>query len=294
MTQPHNFKYLTHNAENVSWGMFLTVAGSADVEPDTDYPPAGHPNGYHFNWQNGRVLQEYQINYITRGEGVMETSEGSFPIKEGSLILIRPNVWHRYKPLRRTGWTEHYVGFMGTSADRMFNASPILSDTPVIHLGYHENLLHCFQEICNLVQSERPGFHNICSGLVTQILGHMIALKKSENFRHSQMEQVIQKACMIIREHLAQNLNVEQLASDLDANYSVFRKAFKRYTGLSPMQYHTNLRLKQAMYLLTNTDLSIKEISFNLGFCSVFYFSKLFKEKLLITPSTIRKSNRVI
>jgi AraC-like DNA-binding protein len=50
--------------------------------------------------------------------------------------------------------------------------------------------------------------------------------------------------------------------------------------------------MKQAIHLLTNTDLSLKEISFNLGFCSAFYFSKLFKEKVGRTPGEYRKLNR--
>ena len=106
---------------------------------------------------------------------------------------------------------------------------------------------------------------------------------------HSQLEKAIQKACLIIRDNASKNLNMEKLADEVMVNYSLFRKAFKKYTGLSPMQYHTSLRLKQAIHLLCNTSYSVKEISFNLGFCSVFYFSKLFKEKTGRTPSEFRK-----
>jgi AraC-like DNA-binding protein len=287
-----SFKYLTHNPDDKSWGLYLTVVGNAKVEPETDYPPEKHPTGYHFNWYNGRILQEYQINYITEGEGIMETREGSYPIREGSVIILRPNVWHRYRPMKQTGWKEHYVGFMGEIADRIIKSCDILCDSPVIQIGFQEEIIRNFQDIFNHIQTERPGYHQVCSGLVVHILGQIISYKKNENFRHSQIEKAIQKACLTIRDNPSRNLNIADLANDLNVNYSLFRKTFKKYTGLSPMQYHTSLRLKQAIYLLTNTDLSIKEISFNLGFCSVFYFSKLFKEKTGRTPSNYRKSNR--
>ena len=283
------FKYLTHNPEDSHWGFYLTVAGAARVMPDMDYPPAGHPTGYHFNWNKGRVLQEYQINYITLGDGILETHDGSFPISEGTIILIRPNEWHRYRPVRTTGWFEHYVGFMGEYADKMFRSSDVLNNAPVIQIGFQETIINNFQDILNYAKSERPGYHQICSGLVLHILGQIIAYKKNENFRHSPIETIIQKTCMIIRDNPSHNLNIEMLADEMKVNYSLFRKAFKRYTGLSPMQYHSSLRMKQAIYLLTNTDLSVKEISFNLGFCSVFYFSKLFKEKTGRTPSDFRR-----
>jgi AraC-like DNA-binding protein len=287
-----SFKYLTHNPEDKSWGLYLTVAGSAKVEPKSDYPPSGHPTGYHFNWENGRILQEYQINYITEGAGIMETRTGSYPIREGSVILLRPGLWHRYRPLRQTGWMEHYIGFVGDVADRIIKSSELFAESPVLQIGFQEIIIHNFHDIFNVVIAEKPGYHQICSGLVIHILGQIISIKKSENFNQSYVENAIQKACLIIRDNPAKNLNVEYLAKEINMNYSLFRKVFKKYTGLSPMQYHTSLRMKQAVYLLTNSDLSVKEISFNLGFCSVFYFSKLFKEKTGKTPSSYRKMVR--
>lgn len=283
------FKYLTHGAEDKLWGFYLTVVGSSHVLPNTEYPQSGHPTGYNFNWNNGRILQEYQVNYITSGAGTLETREGTYPVSEGSVLIIRPNVWHRYCPVRKIGWSEHYVGFMGEVARRMISSSDVLNHAPVINIGFQEHLIHIFQEIVNHVTTEKPGYHQICAGLVINILGHIISSRKNENFRHNPVEATIQKACMIIRDNPSQNLSIEKLAEELKINYSLFRKSFKKYTGLSPMQYHASLRIKQAIHLLTNTDLSIKEISFNLGFCSVFYFSKLFKEKTGHTPGEFRK-----
>lgn len=283
-----NFKYLTHNPEDKGWGIYLTVAGFAKVEAESDYPPAGHPAGYNFNWSKGRILHEYQINYITQGEGIMETAEGSYPVREGSVILLKPEMWHRYMPFKRTGWTEHYVGFNGFIANSVIGSSAILNESPVLQIGFNENVINIFHDIINHVKSEKPGFHQVCSGLVINILGQIISLKKSEDFQNA-LGKAVQKACLIIRDNLSTNINIEKLAADLKVNYSVFRKAFKKYTGLSPMQYHTSLRMKQALYLLTSTNMSIKEISFNLGFCSVFYFSKLFKEKNGQSPGEYRK-----
>jgi AraC-like DNA-binding protein len=289
---PDNFKYLTHNPEDKSWGIYLTVAGYARVAPESIYPPHGHPAGYNFNWLKGRILHEYQINYITQGEGIMETRDGTFPVSEGSIILLKPNLWHRYKPLSKTGWTEHYLGFNGDIADSMIKSSSLLNELPVIQIGFHELLINVFQDIFNYIKSEKPGYHQVCSGLVIHILGQIISINKNKDFQNN-VGKTVQKSCLMIRDNLSANMNIEQMASELNINYSVFRKAFKQYTGLSPMQYHTSLRMKQALYLLANSELSIKEISFNLGFCSVFYFSKLFKEKTGISPGLYRRKRDI-
>lgn len=286
------FKYLTNNPEDKSWGLYLTVAGFARVSPEADYPPSGHPTGYNFNWNNGRILHEYQVNYITEGGGTMETHTGTYKINEGSMILLRPNLWHRYRPLRHKGWMEHYIGFKGEFAEKMFNNSDYLRESPVIHIGFQENIINDFQDIINNVSGERPGYHQVSAGLIIHILGQIISIKKNENFRHRTIEKTIQKACLIIRDNSFNNLNIENISNNLNIDYSLFRKTFKKYTGLSPKQYHTLLRIKQAVHMLSATEMSIKEISSSLGFCSVFYFNKLFKVKTGRTPFVYRRSFR--
>jgi AraC-like DNA-binding protein len=284
-----NFKYLTHNPEDEKWGFYLMVAGSAKIEPDTEYPPKGHPTGYNFHWNNGRVLWEYQVNYITEGEGIMETRDSRYHIRPGSIILLHPQVWHRYRPIKEIGWFEHYIGFRGEAADKFIKSSDILDDLNVFQIGFHESILSDLHDVFNEARLERPGYHQVCSGLVMHILGQIISFKKNENFSQTQIENTIQKACFIIRDNLKQNIIVEDIARNLNVDYSLFRKAFKKYTGLSPMQYHTSLRMKHATELLTSTDLTIKEIASRLGFCSLFYFSKLFKEKARVSPHEFRK-----
>ncbi len=285
------FKYLTCNPEDLSWGIYLTVAGRAELAPGSAYPPRGHPKGYHFNWVNGRVLKEYQINYITQGEGVMETQTGKFTVKPGMVIILRPDLWHRYKPVKEKGWTEHYIGFKGEIAERIIGKNTLLNRSPLIHIGFHKDVLDDFNGVLDLVRNEKPGYQQVAAGLLMHILGRIVSTVRGRNFSGSSIEDSIQKACLVIRDNVNRPLRIEQLARDLDINYSLFRKAFKKYTGLSPNQYLLSLRIAQAANLLISSQESIKNISSGLGFCSVYYFSKLFRIKTGQTPGAYRASS---
>ena len=91
-----------------------------------------------------------------------------------------------------------------------------------------------------------------------------------------------------MRQNIENELNLEQLAEQHHVGYSYFRQMFKKYTGVSPGQYHLQLRIMRAKELLISTDKSIKEISFELGFQSIYYFSNLFKKKTGVNPSDFR------
>ena len=65
---------------------------------------------------------------------------------------------------------------------------------------------------------------------------------------------------------------------------------FKKYTGVPPVQYHLDLKILRAKEMLLSTDKIIKEISYDLGFQSIYYFSRVFKKKLGVSPSEIRKT----
>ncbi|HOK36259.1 MAG TPA: AraC family ligand binding domain-containing protein [Paludibacteraceae bacterium] len=60
----------------------------------------GHPMQYLFNLEKGRILQEYQIIYITQRYGVFQNKHKVYRIYPGSVIILFPEEWHRYRPLK--------------------------------------------------------------------------------------------------------------------------------------------------------------------------------------------------
>ena len=283
------FKYLTVGEEDKSWGLYLNVAGKAKIAPGKSYPVQDHPTGYHFNWDNGRILQEYQLNYITEGSGMYENPSGKYTIRPGSLMMVRPGVSHRYRPEKKSGWVENYIGFDGELADR-FLATDVFTSSPVIYCGIREELIDTYYKIFDLVREEEPGFQHVSSGLIVKLLGYLISFHKKRNFSGKHIEKVIQIARFQMREQIEQKIDLQRLAEEHHIGYAYLRKMFKKYTGLSPHQYQLEMKIMGAREKILTTDKSIKEISIELGFESIHYFSRLFKKKTGMNPSELRRS----
>lgn len=284
------FKYLNPSQEDKDWGLFLNCAGKTGIAPDVLYPPGAHPSGYHFSYEQGRILNEYQINYITRGEGIYENHGGRFKVKPGSLLITKPGRWHRYKPELNTGWVENYVGFSGHIAHQIFGRPWFTSRKAVVDVGYNEEIIDSYYQIFNYVKEEKPGHQQVASGMIMKMLGFMVSIDKQRDFSGTRVEKIIQNACFSIRENVEAEINFKDFAEQNHIGYSYFRKMFKKYTGVPPVQYHMDLKVLRAKEMLMYTDHSIKEISYELGFQSIYYFSRVFKNKLGFSPSEFRKS----
>lgn len=281
-------KYLTISNDDLEWGIYLNSAGSLTIPSKSEYPSKNHPSGYYFTWEQGRILQEYQLNYITFGEGIFENKYGKFNVKPGSLMIIFPGEWHRYKPLYSKGWKENYIGFQGWLASEFMAHTHFNKLQPVIQVGEKEEILDTLIKIFNLTEKEQPGFQQIASGLIIKLLGYLVAFGKQKEFKGKKIVPIVEEARYIMRKEIHKSFDLEDFARQNNIGYSYFRRMFKNFTGISPRQYYLQLKIMRAKELLLSTEKSVKEISYELGFDSIHYFSRLFKKKTGKTPTDFR------
>lgn len=95
----------------------------------------------------------------------------------------------------------------------------------------------------------------------------------------------------MIRQQPDENFSIETLAKTLHLNTANLQRYFKAYYGRTLHQYILSIKMEAAMQLLTNTNKSSKEISFDLGFKSDANFSEAFKKHFGYPPGQLRKKN---
>ena len=285
------YKYLPVSQQDENWGLHVLNTGCTRINPDQEYPAQTHPGHHYFSWQKGRVLQEYQLVYITRGAGCFESTHCSVTtIQEGTIFLLFPGEWHRFKPDTKTGWDEYWVGFEGKIPENLLQKDFFPIEEPALRTGLHENILQLFKQIIEVTRHEKAGYQPLVSGAVLYLLGIIFSLVKQQSLpADDAVGAIMSKARMLLRSSDYKNVSIETVADELGVSYSWFRKTFKAYTGMAPGQYLLQLRIEQAKQLLTDLSKSVKQIASDLNFESAFYFSALFKRKIGLSPEQYRK-----
>jgi len=284
-----NFKkYIIISELDNKWGFFVNDAGYTVYPKDSEYPAKGHPGSHMFSWKTGRILNEFHFVMISKGKGKFESkSAGKRKLNEGDAFLLFPGEWHRYKPLKETGWTEHWVGFSGEIANVLMNDFFFKKENPIVNRFNNQVVTKLFQILYTLCQEEPFGFQRIASGICIQLMAELCNSQLGSGLIK---ESPISRAKYIMNEKIDENIDFELVAKNLGISYSKFRSDFKRQTGLPPLQYFLLLKIEKGKELLLSTNNSSKEIAFSLGFESDFYFCRLFKMKIGMSPQQYRNN----
>jgi AraC-like DNA-binding protein len=285
------YVYLPDEYKGSIWGCAATSVGFTRVAPGSPYPPHRHPMDHHFSWSKGRVLQAYQVIFISEGTGVFESEfdQPSQAISLGTVLLLFPGVWHRYEPDAKTGWVEHWIECRGPVFDEATRAGIINPHRAVLRTGLAPDVVQCFDRCHLLAQRGALANQDMLSTIGLHLLSVLGRLQREERgFEHA-IDEVVERGHALITLRCQEPLDLHKLCAELGVSYSHFRHAFKTRLGLSPKQCHLQVRLQKAQDLLANTEKPVKEIAELLGFESAFHLSRQFKEKTGDSPSAWRE-----
>ena len=285
-------RYLTINPFDQSWGLAINSVGRQNITENEEYPPQGHPTRYLFDIQKGRILNEYQLLYITKGKGSFSSEpSGLCQIKEGCMFLLFPGERHTYMPDKSTGWNEYWIGFNGAIMDEWVRNGFFSKESPVFNVGINEEIISLYKKAIMIADAQEANYQQALAGIVCNLVSMAIYLSRNMDFSRSDISVQINMAKAAVCENIS-TITPERLAETTCMSYSKFRKIFKEYTGFAPSQYIQEVRINMAKELLTNTSKSIKGIAFELGYENKDYFFTAFRKVSGMTPAGYRKMTR--
>lgn len=293
------YHYLPINDAAMQWGLYVTGAGGGVVPPETDYPPEGHPGLYGFRWTRGRVLPEFQVILIREGHGVFESKlTGEIPIKPGSLLLLFPGVWHRYRPDRSRGWSERWVSLNGELAHRLCELQVLRPETPVRHALAVKKLARAFDRLLERIH-DNPNQNSILLSLqALSLIGTIVEnIAGADDLpggdrtvrRDNVRDELVAGALNLIWTHSHHSLSVQRIADQLATSRRALERHFRDELGHTVLEEINACRLSRAKRLLRETDLGVKEVAFLAGFSSEERMRVGFVQTEKVSPSAYRE-----
>ncbi len=100
---------------------------------------------------------------------------------------------------------------------------------------------------------------------------------------------LFERICNYIHTYYYQSLTVASIAEQNNINRNRLTYIFTKYTGAGPAEYLMKYRIRTAQQMLLTSNAPIQQISLAIGITDPFYFSRIFKKKIGISPTSYRE-----
>ncbi|MGE9292430.1 AraC family transcriptional regulator [Ruficoccus sp. ZRK36] len=253
---------------------------------------------WHIENNQMRTLECYSLVLITRGHGWYrdEFTKADIEFQAGDLICLFPGQAHAYAPDPGESWDEINIEFVGPVFDSWMGIGLLDPHQPIRHLAPFDApdkidywLRRFYDVVLPLLKSNtfEPSLSD--TGRMLALIAEMCDSWQSGNCDAD--VKWISDAKRQLRElPFDQKPDYDELARSYSIGEQAYRKKFKRLGGLTPVEYRSRLQIEAACHELIS-DKPIKEIGYDLGFGSYYYFSRRFKQLTGMTPGEYR--NRV-
>ena len=236
---------------------------------------------------NGRAC--YIFHYVVNGKGYYKINGKTYPIEAQTGFVLPPHEKVVYWADQDKPWQYYWVGLNGPLIQDLIKRIGIgkeYNDNYIFTSAYPMELIKAFEKLMiHTEQSENSEkSYYLALSSVYEIVGYLLRDGEGTQNRKADIENQILK---YVREHY-KTVTVNELSEIFYFNRSYIYKIFKKHENCSVKHYIVSLKIQESMRLLSESDLSIGEIAFEVGFNSVVSFCTQFKKMNNKTPGRYR------
>ena len=265
---------------------------------DIIYKVMQSPPSYTANhWHNS-----LEISYILEGEDSVRVNQKRRQLPPGSFAIVNPREIHSFssKVWCRSLLVQIPYSYLKKYIPEIdsikFYISPTLKD-PLL-LNEVSKIRQDLYALCQLYPLPSPDAQLKVHSIIFDILYHLkhsfskeISPDEAGAASMKYMNRLGQIAAFI-REHYMENLTLDEVAGYVNLNPDYFTRFFKKYMGMTFLEYLNSIRMENLFMDLMDTDLSIQQLLSIHGFTNYKLFMKMFRARYGTTPNELRKSSR--
>jgi len=237
-------------------------------------------------------IDEWILIYCTDGKGWCAFNEQKFEMRADTAILIPEGIPHAYAADDHLPWTIYWAHIIGRQAIEYIQMLDIDPVRPVMSLRHGGQLIHHFDEFHSILNY---GYTTPVLIALSTSLAHFLGELNLQRCRGGQQALEIEDRLRTTIEFMHQNifnpLTLKELAQYARLSISHYTTTFHKLTGMTPIRFFIDLKMRKAAELLHEPNRKIKDVSTMLGFEDPYYFSRCFKKTMGCSPAIYRSQN---
>lgn len=259
-----------------------------EFEPGYTYGPHSH--------------NSLEVNYIIKGSCFMNVGKESVHYKENDCMILYPHANHLFLVNEQKGCRIIQIDFQIDNFTDLVDEYELKKDLILLYdlvmrsrkfvkLHDAEKIRRCMESIISEKRTKQTMENDLLTRLYFCELFVILSrhIQDTLKIMRPEANKHVTKAIQYINSNYKDVIMVEDIAEQCGISSRYLRKEFKKYLAMSMRDYMIALRISRAVELLSNTSTSVTEIALKTGFSTPQLFSKMFKDKLGMSPTEYRK-----
>lgn len=264
----------------------IMLSGRTCIQVESADHLTANTGFYHVN----RVAPFHVLIYCIKGNIYVGEDEEELSVGPGELLLLKSGHHQWPTSMIREGTSWIYLHFYTAEPElARTDAENPIGRLPEIYLpqmtyGLHNSEIESrLFQLIDLIHSSEGAQKLLISSYLYEIF-----ILLYENSRRTDQPDLADNIMHFLESASARALQTGDLEDEFHLTYKYMEHIFRNKTGISIMQYHTKVRIKEAARILRSTDLPISQVSEMCGFSDPLYFSRCFKKHMCISPRAYR------
>lgn len=243
------------------------------------------------------VRPYFLIHFIKAGAGRVVIGDTEYHVQAGQMFAFYPNQITYYESDEADPWEYYWIGFDGTQAEAMMREAELTPPQCLVRPIPQAQQVFAALESGRQVAMDTNAYllllgqlyiclHYLIEGAWDVDADSEIRSRKCPDTLSNEYVRMVTE---FIAHHYAQPITVAEIAERMGLNRNYLTAVFRRHTGRSIKDYLVYYRIERVKVQLQYTRNSIKQAAMSCGFLDPLYFSRLFKERVGVSPQEYRR-----
>ncbi|WP_282936124.1 AraC family transcriptional regulator [Paenibacillus sp. RC67] len=259
-------------------------------------PPLGEPpplsvqflgiNYCDTDYSNIRKLAKITVmGFILTGQGIVKVDSHTHTARQGDVFILPAGCYHEVNadPNHPEQWSYIWLNISGNWILKMLEAYQLLPHVVTSQCGagplFEEAIESAIHKSVEEMQNE----------LQIILMRIIVTLSETLRKRGEALSSAVQAIKQFLDNSILQPFDSNQLATQVGISTRQMNRLFNREVGTTIYNYVITKKMESAKLMLLDTQLTISDIGYRLGYMDPHYFSNLFQSKTGVRPSAFRK-----